>query len=124
MKVLVLVVGLIAAAGAHAADWVMVASDAASRTWVDQSSIKRETADQVKVRIKQVFGTPKDMMGLRYDATQSDYRIACQSSQVLFRQQFLMEGDDIVWTYPESNKAQQASLELPEAVTSAVCHSR
>jgi hypothetical protein len=124
MKAFVLMMCLTTAAAAHAGDWVVLASDTTSRTLVDTSSIKRDASDQVSFRIKQVFSTTKDMMGLRYDAAQSDYRISCQSSLVLFRQQFLMDGDEIVWTYPASDKSQKTSLELPEAVTSAICRTQ
>lgn len=112
---------LLFAAGAHAQEWVLLTSDETSRTLLDAASVERNAPDEVRFQLKRVHTGQKDMMGLQYNATSSRYVLDCQAGLLLFRQQFLLKDEEVVWTFPESGKAQKASMELPEAVIDAVC---
>lgn len=108
-------------AGAYAQEWVLLTSDEASRILLDVASLERNAPDEVRFQLKRVHTGQKDMMGLQYNATSSRYVLDCQSGLILFRQQFLLKDEEVVWTFPESGKAQKASLELPDAVIDAIC---
>lgn len=112
---------LLLSAAAHAQEWVLLTSDETSRTLLDVASVERNASDEVRFQLKRVHTGQKDMMGLQYNATSSRYVLDCQSGLILFRQQFLLKDEEVVWTFPESGKAQKASMELPDAVIDAVC---
>lgn len=110
-----------ASGASHAADWVVLTSDESSRILLDLASVERKAPDEVRFRVKRIHSGQKDMMGLQYNATLGRYVLACDSGIVMFRQQFLLKDDEVVWTFPESGKAQKASQELSDAVIGAVC---
>jgi hypothetical protein len=112
---------LVLSTSAHAEDWVLLSSDDTSRTLLDAASVQRKSSDEVRFQIQRVHSAQKDMMGLQYNITRSRYLLNCQSGLVLFRQQFLLQDDEVVWTFPESDKAQKASMELPDGVMADIC---
>lgn len=121
MNKLVFTALLLVSAWSRAEDWVLLSSDGASRILLDAASIERNASNEVRFQVRRTLGAQRDMMGLGYNATQSRYVLACESGQILFRQQFLLQGEEVVWTFPESGKPQKAGDELPEAVLSTVC---
>lgn len=112
---------MLASASAGAEEWVTLSSDGSSRILLDAGSVERKPQGESSFRIKRIYGAQKDMMGLGYNATLSRYVLSCRTGEVLFRQQFLLQDDEVVWTFPESGKVQKASLELPDAVVGAIC---
>ena len=102
-------------------DWVLVSSDALSRTYLDSSLIKKTSSNQVNFQIKQVFLSQRDMMGLQHNAALIKYRLSCQSGLISLQQKFFLNDDEIVWTFPASNKKQKATLELSDEVLGKIC---
>ena len=121
MRKFVVAVALVLSTSAHAENWVLLSSDDSSRTLLDAASVQRKSSDEVRFQIQRVHSAQKDMMGLQYNITRSRYLLNCQSGLVLFRQQFLLQDDEVVWTFPESDKAQKASMELPDGVMADIC---
>jgi hypothetical protein len=121
MRKFVVAAALVLSTSAHAEDWVLLSSDDTSRTLLDAASVQRKSSDEVRFQIQRVHSAQKDMMGLQYNITRSRYLLNCQSGLVLFRQQFLLQDDEVVWTFPESDKAQKASMELPDGVMADIC---
>lgn len=121
MRKFVVAAALVLSTSAHAEDWVLLSSDDSSRTLLDAASVQRKSSDEVRFQIQRVHSAQKDMMGLQYNITRSRYLLDCQSGLVLFRQQFLLQDDEVVWTFPESDKAQKASMELPDGVMAHIC---
>lgn len=112
---------LLLSTSAYAEDWVLLSSDDSSRTLLDAASVQRKASTEVRFQIQRVHSAQKDMMGLQYNITRSRYLLDCQSGLVLFRQQFLLQDNEVVWTFPESDKAQKASMELPDGVMADIC---
>ncbi len=109
---------------ARAGDWVQLSSDDSSRLMLDAASVQRNASNEVRFQIQRIHNAQKDMMGLSYNAIRNDYLLACQSGQILRRQQFLLQDDEVVWTFPESTKVQKATPELSETVIQEVCRAR
>lgn len=121
MRKFVLLTFLLVSCVAQADDWALVSSDDASRTFLGPVAVTSKATDEVRFKIRQVHNTQKDMMGLFFNTTEKVYVLACRSRQMLFRQQFLLVDDEIVWSFPESKKVQKASLELSDEVLVKVC---
>jgi hypothetical protein len=121
MRKFVVAAALVLSTSAHAENWILLSSDDSSRTLLDAASVQRKSSDEVRFQIQRVHSAQKDMMGLQYNITRSRYLLNCQSGLVLFRQQFLLQDDEVVWTFPESDKAQKASMELPDGVMADIC---
>lgn len=115
---------LLVSAWTRAGDWVQLSSDDSSRLMLDAASVQRNASNEVRFQVKRIHSAQKDMMGLSYNATRNDYLLACQSGQILRRQQFLLQDDEVVWTFPESTKAQKAAPELSDTVVQEVCRAR
>lgn len=108
-------------AGPQGADWVPVASGDTGRILLDAASVERNASNEVRFQVRRILSSQQDMMGLGYNATQSRYVLSCDAGQILFRQQFLLQGDEVVWTFPESSKPQRAGDELPEILLETLC---
>lgn len=102
-------------------DWILLSSDELSSTFLDASSVKRTSSKQVQFQVKLIFRYPRDMMGLQHNAASTKYTVSCKSGLIFFRQKFLLNDDEIVWTFPASNKKQKAELELSDEVLGKVC---
>lgn len=121
MKKLIFLGLLFFSALAKSEDWLQLSSDELSSTFLDASSVKRASPKQVQFQIKRVFRSPRDMMGLQHNAAFTKYTVSCQSGLILLRQKFLLNDDEIVWTFPASNEKQKVKLELSDAVIDKVC---
>ena len=121
MKKILTLVLLFLSLSAKGDDWVFVSSDELSKTFLDASSIKRTSSKQENFQIKHVFLSQRDMMGLQHTAALIKYRISCHRELILFQQKFLLNGDEIVWTFPASEKKQNVTLELSDEVLKKVC---
>lgn len=121
MKKLIFLGLLFFSALAKSEDWIPLSSDELSSTFIHVSSVQRASPKQVQFQIKQVFRSARDMMGLQHNAASTNYTISCQSGLVLLQQKFLLNDDDIVWTFPASNNKQKAKLELSDEVLDKVC---
>jgi hypothetical protein len=106
---------------AKSADWVLLSNDELSSTFLDVHSVKRTSSKQVQFQIKLIFRSQRDMMGLLHNAASTNYKISCKSGLILFRQKFLLNDDEIVWTHPASDKKQKVELELSDEVLKKVC---
>ena len=102
-------------------EWILLASDSLNNTYLNADSATRNAAEETRFRIKLVYNKKRDMMGLRYDIATTDYVVACSSNRILSSQRFLLDGDQIVWTFPPANENVKADAELPVAVLSRVC---
>ena len=121
MKKLIFLVLIIFSPLAKSADWVLLSNDELSSTFLDVHSLKRTSSKQVQFQIKMVFRSQRDMMGLLHNAASTNYKVSCQSGLIVFRQKFLLNDDEIVWTHPASNQKQKVALELSDEVLRKVC---
>ncbi len=121
MKPIVLAALLAVAPPALSDDWVALASDALNSTYLNAASLTRDAAGVTRFRIKLVYNKRRDMMGLRYDIATKDYEMVCDSNVILSRQHALLDGDEIVWTFPPSRENVKADAELPAEVLGSVC---
>jgi hypothetical protein len=109
------------AATARGEDWVLVASDDFTRTYVDASAVSRTQGAETRFQMRIRFSKPRDMMGLRYDGATTRYVISCETNLVLSKQRFLLDGAEMVWTFPFTDAPVQADREIPGEVLSSVC---
>lgn len=121
MKKIIFLAFVFLSALAKADDLILLSSDEVSSTFLDASSVKRISSQQVQFQIKQIYRSQRDMMGLQHNAASTKYTVACQSGLIHSRQKFLLNEDEIVWTFPASNKKQKAKLELSDEVLEKIC---
>ncbi len=121
LKNILLVMLLCWSGAARSADWVLVSSDETARTYLDASSVSRGASGETRFSLKLAYNNRRDMMSLEYNGALKNVVIACSSGMVLYRQQFLLNDDEVVWTFPESSKPDKADKELPEAIIRKVC---
>ncbi len=112
---------MFSSAFARSDDWVLLSSDELSNTFFNASSVKRSSSKQVQFQTKVIYRSQRDMMGLQHTAALTNYTASCQSGQILFRQKFLLNDDEIVWTFPASDKKQKITMELSDEVLGKVC---
>lgn len=121
MKHVMLVLLLCLSGMARSEDWALIATDDTARTFLDASSVSRATSGETRFSIKLVYHNRRDMMSLEYNGALKHFVLACGSGLMLYRQQFLMNDAEVVWTFPESSKHEKANRELPEAIIRKVC---
>lgn len=121
MKPLLPAALLLAAAAANAEDWILVAADEAGRTYLGASSMSRNEAREARFQLKLVHPGPRDMMGLRYDASLQRYALACESNRIVWSQKLLLNAGEVVWTFPESGDAAAADAVVPAEALRRVC---
>ncbi len=121
MKKIVLTVLLGLSSAAQGQEWSLLAEDGSTRTFLATPSAGVNERGEIQLQIKTVFINRMDMMGLQYDASLKKYLVSCNAGTVLSRQQFLLNGDEVVWTFPESRKEQKASMEIAPDVLGKIC---
>jgi hypothetical protein len=109
------------AATAHGEDWILVASDDFTRTYLDASAVSRTQGTETRFQMRIRYSKPRDMMGLRYDGATTRYVISCESNLVLSSQRLLLDGAEMVWTFPVTDTPVQADREIPGEVLGSVC---
>lgn len=102
-------------------DRILLSSDELSSTFLDTSSVKRQSSNQVQFQAKVIFRSQRDMMGLKHNAASTTYTVSCKSGLILSRQKFLLNDGEIVWTFPASDKKQKIELELSDEALEKVC---
>lgn len=117
----VLLAVLSTASAARSGEWLLVASDEVKRTYVEAAASARNRGGTTRFRMKLEYARPRDMMGLRYDASVWTYVVACDSNRMLWAQQVLVNEDETVWTFPESNEESRADRKMPREVFREVC---
>ena len=121
MKTLMFAVLLCLSVAARGEDWILISADDTARIFVDASSIIRGPSGETRFTLKFAYQDRRDMMSLEYNAALKKLVVACEQGLVLHQQQFLLNDDEVVWTFPESAKPEKAGKELPEAVIRKVC---
>lgn len=121
MKTLAFVLLLCLSAAARGEDWVLISADDTARIFLDASSLSRATPGETRFTLKLAYKSRRDMMSLEYNAALKKLVVACETGLVLYQQQFLLNDDEVVWTFPESTKTEKAERQLPQAVISRVC---
>ena len=121
MKKFIFLVLIFFSPWAKSADWVLLSNDELSSTFLDVHSVKRTSSKQVQFQIKLIFRSQRDMMRLLHPPASTNYKISCKCGLILFRQKFLLNDDEIVWTHPASDKKQKVELELSDEVLKKVC---
>lgn len=121
MRSLVVIALFILSTAASADDWTLLSTAEPTRTYITTPVATGDSANAFRFQLKTVFINRMDMMGLQYDASLKTFVVSCEARTVLFRQQFLLDGDEVVWTFPESRKEQPAHLELAPEVLPKIC---
>jgi hypothetical protein len=104
-----------------AQDWSQVASnDAYSLSMRVEASVEPALA-HVRLQVRVVYRKPRDMMGLVFDSTITDYLLSCASSEMLRKQQMLFDGDERVWMFPVSMSVVKAVTEIAPEVERKAC---
>jgi hypothetical protein len=102
-------------------DWILLASDELNRTYLDADSLSRGTGDELRFRIRLAYNKRRDMMGLAYDTAIKDYVAICGDDLIVSKLHRLLNGPEVVWTFPVSSDRVRASAELPREVLLRVC---
>jgi hypothetical protein len=119
-KFLFLVLLLISLA-ARSEDWIVISTDNTSKLFL--SNEKSITVKGKKlIKIKSTFNDYRDLMGLKYNSTISIYVTSCELDLVDSKQQFAFNDNELVWTFPETNKREKASLAIPKEALDYVCN--
>ncbi len=121
MKKIFLLVLLCLSAAAQGEEWMPLSADEGAQTLLAISPARADRPGELQVQIKTAFINRMDMMGLQYDASLKKYVVSCASGTILSRQQFLLSGEEVVWTFPESRKEQKASPEIAPEVMNKIC---
>ena len=117
---ILLVILLFSSVFARSEDWTETSID--NSTQVLLSKEKNLSADGKKrFKVKSIFKNYRDIMGLQYNSTVTQYTISCESDSVSAKQQFAFNNDELVWTFPEFNKEVKASLEISGKLLEKVC---
>ena len=117
---ILLAVLLFSSVFARSEDWTEASFD--NSTQVLLSKEKNIKADGKKrFKVKSIFKNYRDIMGLQYNSTITEYTISCETDSVSAKQQFAFNNDELVWTFPEFNKEVKASLEMSRKVLEKVC---
>jgi hypothetical protein len=77
--------------------------------------------ESLRLQVRVLYRKPRDMMGLAFDGTHTDYLLSCRSGEILRRQQMLFSGAERVWTFPESTSVAKAATEIPPEVERRAC---
>lgn len=102
-------------------DWILLASDELNRTYLDADSVSSGDRGEQRFRIKLAYNKRRDMMGLAYDTAIKDYVAICRDDLIISRLHRLLDGPEVVWTFPLSADRVKASAELPREVLTRVC---
>jgi hypothetical protein len=105
---------------ARAESWVLVSSDDSSKVFLSYEK-KFTVQGKKSFKLKFVFNGYRDLMGLKYNSTESLYVISCDLDLIYSKQQFAFDDVELVWTFPETNKHEKASTALPKDVLEEVC---
>ena len=120
-KRLVFIVLILISANAQSDDWFTIDSDGGSIILARILPADSTASPKARLSIKIVHKSPRDMMGLTYNSTIYEYLISCSSDEIYQRKQFLFNGDQLVWTFPESTKKLKASVEIAEKTLRIAC---
>ncbi len=121
MKILMFTLLLCLSVAARGEDWVLISADDTTRIFLDASSVNRATPGEPRITLKLAYSNRRDMMSLEYNGALKKLVIACEKGLVLYQQQFLLNDDDVVWTFPETTKPEPVGKALPDAVVRKVC---
>lgn len=101
--------------------WILLAADELNRTYLDADSLSRGSGGELRFRIRLAYNKRRDMMGLAYDTAIKDYVAICGDNLIVSRLHRLLDGPEVVWTFPLSSDRVRASAELPREVLLRVC---
>ena len=111
---------LVTSFSARGEDWVLISTDNSSQIFLSDEKIIKEGSKK-RFKVKSIFKNDRDLMGLKYNSTVNHYVISCELDLVSVRQQFAFNDEELVWIFPESNKDERASLEIPKKALEEVC---
>lgn len=104
-----------------AEDWTQVASDDSATLSMRVDPVREANPASVRLQVRVLYRKPRDMMGLAFDGTTTDYLLSCRSGEILRKQQMLFNGEERVWTFPESTRAVKAATEIAPEVERRAC---
>lgn len=106
----------------HAAEgWTEVATDDASTMSMRVDPAAAADPASVRLQVRVVYRKPRDMMGLAFDGSTTDYLLSCGSREILRKQQMLFNGEERVWTFPESASVVKVATEIAPEVERRAC---
>jgi hypothetical protein len=107
---------------AFSSDWIFLSEDDKSRVFISVDSLDKTSPREVRVQVKSIYTNQRDMMGLTYNISVDEYLFACESSQILGKQQFLFNDDNLVWTFPKIIKTEKINIKIPEEPIRVACN--
>ncbi len=111
---------LINCVAATAEEWTETSNDNSAQVFLSKE--KNSNSDiKKRFKVKSVFNNNRDIMGLQYNSTITQYTVSCELDLVSSKQQFAYNNDELVWTYPEFDKEVKASLEMSGKILEKVC---
>ena len=102
-------------------DWILLATDEIKRTYLNASAPSRNPGGEARFQVRLAFFKARDMMGLAYDGSTTQYSVSCESRVILSMQRFLLDGAEVVWTFPATSDLVQVDWEIPGDVLGRVC---
>lgn len=120
MNKIFLIILLFNSAFARAEDWKLISTDNLSNTFLSNEKII-DLDNKKRFKVKSIFKNSRDIMGLQYNSTITSFIISCELDLINARQQFAFNGNELVWTFPESTKDERASAEIPKKALEEVC---
>ena len=117
---IVFMILLINCVATTAEEWTETSNDNSAQVFLSKE--KNSNSDiKKRFKVKSVFNNNRDIMGLQYNSTITQYTVSCELDLVSSKQQFAYNNDELVWTYPEFNKEVKASLEMSGKILDKVC---
>ena len=121
MRKFIFAVLLLISAAARGNETVLLSTDELSRTFLILPLDDKTEGNKIRFQIKVVFNTPRDMMGLSFNATTKTYVISCKQDRILLKQEFLLDNDITVWTFPASKNKGKLSSEFSRDILAKIC---
>jgi hypothetical protein len=120
-KRLVLILFTLISTNAKPNDWFTIDADDGTVILAKILPADSNVSVNTRLKFKIIHKNSRDMMGLTYNGTIYEYLVSCKSTEIYQRQQFLLNDEQIVWTFPESKKTSKQSLEIPEYIIREAC---
>lgn len=113
---------LFVSTSAFSSDWIFLSEDDKSRVFISIDSLDKASPKEARLHVKSIYKNQRDMMGLAYNISVDEYLFACESSQILGKQQFLFNDDDLVWTFPKIIKTEKINIKIPDEPLRVACN--
>lgn len=121
MRKIIFIAFILISATVRGNESVLLSSDELSRTFLILPFGDKTESNKIQFQIKVVFNNPRDMMGLSFNTTAKTYIVSCKQDRILFKQEFLLDNNETVWTFPVSENKGKPTSEFSRDILTKIC---